>query len=250
MTQTMTFPPLSPSWQAILGNELQQPYMQTLLQFLESEQACQIQILPPQNLWFNALNSTPFENVKVVILGQDPYPTPGHAHGLCFSVQPDVSPLPKSLLNINKELLSDLNINNSANGYLQPWAEQGVLLINAVFTVEAGKANAHQKKGWERFTDAIIQAINNQREHCVFVLWGSYAQKKGHFIDRSKHLVLEAVHPSPLSAYRGFFGSQPFSKTNAYLQEHNLKPIDWKLPEPEKNRFSASERIEAQKELF
>ena len=226
----MTFPPLIHSWQTVLGDEFQKPYMQTLLHFLNAEQTCHRQILPPQTLWFNALNSTPFENVKVVILGQDPYPTPGHAHGLCFSVKPDVSPLPKSLLNINKELLSDLNIDNTANGCLQAWADQGVLLINAVFTVEAGKANAHQNKGWEAFSDAIIQAINSQKQHCVFILWGAYAQKKGRFIDRNKHLVLESVHPSPLSAYRGFFGSQPFSKTNRYLEQHHIPPIHWQLP--------------------
>jgi len=226
----MTFPKLSPSWQAILSQEFDQPYMQALIKFLQSEQNAGKQILPPQDHWFNALNSTPFEAVKVVILGQDPYPTPGHAHGLCFSVQPDVKPLPKSLLNINKELLSDLNIDNSQNGCLQPWAEQGVLLINAVLTVEAGQANSHQNQGWELFTDAIIQAVNNQKQHCVFILWGSYAQKKGRYIDREKHLVLESVHPSPLSAYRGFFGSQPFSKTNAYLQAHGLQEINWQLP--------------------
>lgn len=226
----MMFPTLSPSWQAVLGRELEQDYMHRLLTFLQNEQACDKQILPPKAQWFSALNSTPFEHVKVVILGQDPYPTPGHAHGLCFSVQPGVTPLPKSLLNINKELLSDLNIDNSANGYLQPWAEQGVLLINAILTVEAGRANAHQNRGWETFTDAIIKVISEERQHCVFILWGNYAQKRGRFIDRDKHLVLEAVHPSPLSAYRGFFGSRPFSKANAYLVKHQLTPIEWKLP--------------------
>lgn len=231
----MTFPPLSQSWQAVIGSELEQDYMLNLLVFLQNEQESNKQILPPKLQWFSALNSTPFEEVKVVILGQDPYPTAGHAHGLCFSVQPNVTPLPKSLLNINKELLSDLNIDNSANGYLQSWAEQGVLLINAVFTVEAGKANAHQNKGWERFTDAIIQVVSDQKQRCVFILWGNYAQKKGHFIDRDKHLVLEAVHPSPLSAYRGFFGSQPFSKTNIYLEKNGLKPIDWRVSSLTKN---------------
>lgn len=226
----MSFPKLSSSWQSVIGQEFDQPYMQKLMQFLQSEQDTGKQILPPQEQWFSALNSTPFEEVKVVIIGQDPYPTPGHAHGLCFSVLPEVKPLPKSLLNINKELLTDLNIDNSQNGYLLPWAEQGVLLINAVLTVVAGKANAHQNRGWEQFTDAIIQAVNNQKQHCVFILWGSYAQKKGRFIDREKHLVLEAVHPSPLSAYRGFFGSQPFSKTNAYLKSQGLTEINWQLP--------------------
>jgi len=226
----MLTPKLSTSWQRVLGQEFDQPYMLKLMQFLQMQETAGKQILPPKEFWFNALNSTPFESVKVVILGQDPYPTPGHAHGLCFSVQPEVSPLPKSLLNINKELLSDLNIDNSQTGYLQPWAEQGVLLINAVLTVEPGKANAHQNQGWESFTDAIIQAINTQKQNCVFILWGSYAQKKGRFIDRDKHLVLEAVHPSPLSAYRGFFGSQPFSKTNHYLKQHGITEINWQLP--------------------
>ena len=226
----MNFPSFSDSWQALLGDELTKPYMQTLLTFLQSEQASGKQILPSHADWFNALNCTPFDQVKVVIIGQDPYPTPGHGHGLCFSVQPDVHPLPKSLVNINKELWSDLGIDNSHNGFLQPWSKQGVLLINAVLTVEAGKANSHQNKGWETFTDAIIKAVNERKEHCVFILWGSYAQKKGRFIDRKKHCVLEAVHPSPLSAYRGFFGSQPFSKTNQYLIENNVSPIQWRLP--------------------
>ena len=246
----MTFPPLSKSWQPILGREFEQEYMQDLLAFLQNEQACDKQILPPKPEWFSALNSTPFEQVKVVILGQDPYPTPGHAHGLCFSVQPNVTPLPKSLLNINKELLSDLNIDNSANGYLQSWADQGVLLINAVLTVEAGRANSHQKKGWESFTDAIIQAISDQKQHCVFILWGNYAQKKGRFIDRKKHLVLEAVHPSPLSAYRGFFGSQPFSKTNDYLKKHHLEPINWAVPPKTGLEQAALSTVNKQAELF
>lgn len=225
--------PLSTDWQNIIGQEFTKPYMQQLQAFLQAEQANGKQILPAQEQWFNALNSTPFDRVKVVIIGQDPYPTPGHAHGLCFSVQPEVSPLPKSLLNINKELLSDLNIDNSHSGYLQPWAEQGVLLINAVLTVEAGNANAHQNRGWESFTDTIIQAINDHKQHCVFILWGSYAQKKGRFIDRQRHLVLESAHPSPLSAYRGFFGSAPFSKTNLYLQQHQQTAINWQLPQAE-----------------
>ena len=217
-------------WQTVIQTELQQPYMQALQNFLENEQREGKIILPPENLWFNALQSTPLSDVKVVILGQDPYPTVGHAHGLCFSVLPDVKPLPKSLLNINKELLSDMHINNSHTGYLQPWAKQGVLLLNAVLTVEAGHANSHQNKGWERFTDAIIQAVNNQNQNCVFILWGAYAQKKGKTIDRHRHLVIESPHPSPLSAYRGFFGSRPFSQTNDYLVAHSNQPIDWQLP--------------------
>ncbi|MGM0541180.1 MAG: uracil-DNA glycosylase [Pseudomonadota bacterium] len=217
-------------WHSVLKNELQQPYMQCLQKFLASEQRQGKTILPPENLWFNALQSTPFNQVKVVILGQDPYPTIGHAHGLCFSVLPEVKPLPKSLQNINKELLTDIQVDNSHTGFLQPWAEQGVLLLNAVLTVEAGKTGSHQNKGWETFTDAIIQAVNTQREHCVFILWGAYAQKKGKIIDRNRHLVIESPHPSPLSAYRGFFGSRPFSRTNDSLITHSHQPIDWQLP--------------------
>ncbi|MBN2865617.1 MAG: uracil-DNA glycosylase, partial [Thiotrichales bacterium] len=221
---------LSPSWLDQIGDEFHKPYMKSLKDFLLSEKAHGKTILPLGSQWFNALNSTAFENVKVVILGQDPYPTPGHAHGLCFSVLPDVKPLPKSLMNINKELESDCGVHNTHTGYLQPWAAQGVLLLNAVLTVEAGKANSHQNKGWEAFTDAIIRQLNQHKEHLVFILWGSYAQKKGAFIDRQRHCVLESVHPSPLSAYRGFFGSKPFSKTNHYLISHGLSPIDWQLP--------------------
>lgn len=221
---------LSESWLAQIGDAFNQPYMQQLKTFLMAEKAQGKRILPPGKLWFNALNSTPFESVKVVIIGQDPYPTPGHAHGLCFSVLPDVTPLPKSLLNINKELMDDIGVNNQHTGYLQPWAAQGVLLLNAVLTVEAGKANAHQNQGWEKFTDTIIAQLNAQKEHLVFILWGSYAQKKGQFIDRNRHLVIESPHPSPLSAYRGFFGSRPFSRTNTYLAQQGLPPINWQLP--------------------
>ncbi|WP_028487233.1 uracil-DNA glycosylase [Thiomicrorhabdus chilensis] len=216
-------------WENVLAGEYQKPYLQTLQSFLQKEIAAGKQILPKQEEWLNALESTPFENVRVIIIGQDPYPTPGHSHGLCFSVKPDVKPLPKSLLNINKELLSDLNIDNNHIGYLQPWAKQGVLLLNAVLTVEASNSNSHQNKGWEQFTDAVIQQINDRLSHCVFILWGGYAQKKGRFIDRTKHLVLESAHPSPLSAYRGFFGSHPFSQTNNYLISHGKSPINWQL---------------------
>ncbi|WP_321324832.1 uracil-DNA glycosylase [Thiomicrorhabdus sp.] len=221
---------LDSSWLSYLEKEFNQPYMQALKAFLVNEKDQGKTILPKGNQWFNALNSTPLESVKVVILGQDPYPTVGHAHGLCFSVQPEVKPLPKSLLNINKELADDLGVNNQHTGNLQPWAEQGVLLLNAVLTVEAGKTNAHQNKGWEQFTDAVIQTINDQTEHTVFILWGAYAQKKGKMIDRNKHLVIESPHPSPLSAYRGFFGSKPFSKANQYLLENHRSAIDWQLP--------------------
>ncbi len=216
---------LDKSWYEKLSSEFDKPYMKSLNEFLENRD----NILPKRELWFNALNSTPLDDVKVVIIGQDPYPTPGHAHGLCFSVLPDVKPLPKSLLNINKELQDDLGIDNSQCGYLQNWSEQGVLLLNAVLTVEAGSANAHQGKGWEKFTDKIIETINESKENVVFILWGGYAQKKGAKIDERKHLVIKDPHPSPLSAYRGFFGSKPFSKTNKYLKEHNLKEIDWKI---------------------
>ncbi len=221
---------LEASWLSRLKNQFDQPYMQKLKTFLLDEKQQGKTILPKGGQWFNALNSTPFDKVKVVILGQDPYPTPGHAHGLCFSVQPGVSPLPKSLLNINQELYDDLGVDNRHSGYLQPWTEQGVLLLNAVLTVEAGKSNAHQNRGWEAFTDAIVDEINRDTEHTVFILWGAYAQKKGRMIDRNRHFVIESPHPSPLSAYRGFFGSRPFSRCNAYLQANGKTPINWQLP--------------------
>lgn len=220
---------LEKSWLTALNDEFSKPYMKELKSFLAQEKRKNKQILPKGSLWFNALNSTPLNRVKVVILGQDPYPTIGHAHGLCFSVLPEVKPLPKSLLNINKELYEDIGVNNNHIGYLQPWAEQGVLLLNAVLTVEAGKSNAHQGKGWEIFTDKIVEVINRECHNVVFILWGGYAQKKGVSIDSSKHLIIKSPHPSPLSAYRGFFGSRPFSRTNQYLQSVGKKPIDWQL---------------------
>jgi uracil-DNA glycosylase len=220
---------LESSWLDVIGSEFDQPYMQQLRDFLKAEKEAGQNILPHSSLWFNALNTTPFDQVKVVILGQDPYPTPGHAHGLCFSAMPEVKPLPKSLININKELLEDLGINNSHTAYLQPWAEQGVLLLNSVLTVQAGNANSHQGKGWEKFTDAIIRALNEQAESIVFILWGNYAQKKAAFIDTDKHHIIKTVHPSPLSAYRGFFGSKPFSQANIYLEQANKTPINWQL---------------------
>ena len=219
---------LEKSWNKYLSAELQKEYMQSLLSFLKSEEDQGKNIFPEKNLWFNALNSTPLSNVKVVILGQDPYPTPGHAHGLCFSVQPDVKPIPKSLINIYKELESDLGIVNE-NGNLQSWAEQGVLLLNSVLTVESGNANSHQGKGWEQFTDKVISVINESETPVVFVLWGAYAQKKGAVIDESKHLVIRSAHPSPLSAYRGFWGSKPFSKINGFLKKNGQCEINWKL---------------------
>jgi uracil-DNA glycosylase len=220
---------LEASWLVQLEDEFDKAYMQNLKQFLVSEKSMGKNILPKPSLWFNALNSTPLSSVKVVILGQDPYPTVGHANGLCFSALPEVKPLPKSLINIYKELQSDLGIDNFHTPYLQPWAEQGVLLLNAVLTVEAGKSNAHANKGWEKFTDKIIEVINQNCQNVVFILWGAYAQKKGASIDGSKHLVLKAPHPSPLSAYRGFFGSRPFSTLNGYLQSVGKEGINWQL---------------------
>jgi len=220
---------LEASWLALLEDEFDKAYMQELKKFLLNERALGKNILPKASLWFNALNSTPLDSVKVVILGQDPYPTVGHAHGLCFSALPNVKPLPKSLINIYKELQEDLGIDNFHTPYLQPWAEQGVLLLNAVLTVEAGKSNAHAGKGWEQFTDKIIEIINQKCQHVVFILWGAYAQKKGVAIDTSKHMIIKSAHPSPLSAYRGFWGSKPFSRTNNYLQSVGKNGIEWKL---------------------
>ena len=220
---------LEASWLKHLENEFQQPYMQTLKNFLQIEKQQGKTILPKGSLWFNALNSTPLEKVKVVILGQDPYPTIGHAHGLCFSAMPEVRPLPKSLINIYKELQDDLGIDNFHTPYLQPWAEQGVLLLNAILTVEAGKSNSHQGKGWERFTDKIIEVVNQECDNVVFILWGAYAQKKGASIDTTKHMIIKSPHPSPLSAYRGFFGSRPFSRTNSFLISKGKESINWQL---------------------
>ncbi len=220
---------LEKSWLKELIDEFEKPYMQQLKNFLQNEKSQGKIILPASSLWFNALNSTPFDKVKVVILGQDPYPTLGHAHGLCFSAMPEVKPLPKSLININTELMDDCKIDNRHTGYLQPWAEQGVLLLNAVLTVEQGKPNAHQGQGWEQFTDKIIHLLNEKKEGLVFILWGAYAQRKGVFIDQQKHLVIKSPHPSPLSAYRGFYGSKPFSCTNNYLSLSGKEQIDWQL---------------------
>lgn len=218
------------SWRQRLLSQFQQPYMQQLRDFLKQQKALGKIIFPKGTEYFNAFNLTPFEQVKVVILGQDPYHGPNQAHGLCFSVQPGVA-LPPSLLNIFKELQRDLNIPMPNHGNLTHWAEQGVLLLNAVLTVEQGKANAHQGKGWEQFTDAVIRELNDHREGIVFMLWGSYAQKKGQFIDRKKHCVLQAPHPSPLSAHRGFLGCGHFSKANDYLKKRGLEPIDWVVPD-------------------
>ena len=219
---------LEPSWLAQLATEFEQPYMQALKQFLKHEKASGKTIYPPSQCIFNAFNSTPFDQVKVVILGQDPYHGPGQAHGLCFSVQSGVAP-PPSLVNIFKELQSDVGIVTPKSGNLQSWADQGVLLLNATLTVAAGSAGSHQGKGWERFTDQAIEALNREREGLVFLLWGAYAQKKGALIDTQKHCVLKSPHPSPLSAHRGFLGNKHFSKANQWLESNTLPAIDWNL---------------------
>lgn len=219
---------LHPSWQAVIGDEFNQPYMQRLRQFLVEQKAAGKTIYPPMPLLFNAFNRTPFERTRVVIIGQDPYHGEGQAHGLSFSVPAGVK-LPPSLRNVFKEIEADLGIRMSGTGDLSAWAEQGVLLLNAMLTVEQAQAGSHQKKGWEQFTDAAIHALNEQRQGLVFVLWGSYAQKKGAFINADKHLVLKSVHPSPLSAHRGFFGNKQFSQINQYLQSQGQASIDWQL---------------------
>jgi uracil-DNA glycosylase len=202
--------------------------MTSLRSYLKGRIQQKALVFPEPSDWFAALHAVSFEDVKVVILGQDPYHGPGQAHGLCFSVREGVS-LPPSLVNIYKELNADLGIPPAKTGYLMPWAKQGVLLLNSVLTVEAGMAASHQGKGWEKFTDRIIHKLAEEREGLVFVLWGAYAQKKGAFIDRNRHLVIESPHPSPLSAHRGFLGSRPFSKINKYLVEQGKVPIEWSL---------------------
>ncbi len=223
---------LHPSWLAVIGDELEKPYMLALRHFLKEEKAAGKVIFPPSPMIFNAFNHTPFDKVRVVIIGQDPYHGQDkgqpQAHGLSFSVPNGIAP-PPSLVNIFKEIASDLNIKMSRNGDLTPWADQGVLLLNATLTVEQAKAGAHQGKGWEAFTDAAIATLNKHRQGLVFVLWGSYAQKKGAFIDEKKHLVLKSVHPSPLSAHRGFFGNRQFSTINQYLIQQGQTPINWQL---------------------
>ena len=218
---------LHPSWQAVLSDELQKPYISELRDFLKQEKALGKVIYPPSPLIFNAFNQTHFDKVRVVIIGQDPYHGPRQAHGLSFSVPQGVA-LPPSLMNIFKEISADLNISMSTKGDLTPWAAQGVLLLNATLTVEHAQAGSHQGRGWETFTDAAIAALNHHREGLVFVLWGSYAQKKGALIDEAKHLVLKSVHPSPLSAHRGFFGNHQFSAINQYLTQRGEVAIDWK----------------------
>ena len=214
---------------AKLGDEFNKDYMLTLRRFLREQKAQRKVIYPQGSEFFAAFNSTPFEQVKVVILGQDPYHGPDQAHGLSFSVNHGVR-IPPSLLNIYKEIESDLGIAPANNGFLQHWAEQGVLLLNSVLSVERGQAASHQGKGWEEFTDQAIAQLNEYRQGLVFMLWGSYAQRKGQIIDQNKHKVLKAPHPSPLSAHRGFFGCRHFSQANAYLESQGLEPIDWQVP--------------------
>jgi uracil-DNA glycosylase len=221
---------LEDSWKHVLGPEFQNPYMSELRRFLVAEKEAGKRIFPKGSEYFRALDLTPLDEVKVVILGQDPYHGFGQAHGLCFSVQPGVR-IPPSLVNIYKEMETDLGIPTAKHGFLEHWARQGVLLLNSVLTVEEGQAAAHQGKGWERFTDAVIRTVNDECDGIVFMLWGSYAQKKAAFVDKARHLVLKAPHPSPLSAHNGFFGSRHFSKANAYLIEQGREPVDWRLPE-------------------
>ncbi len=221
---------LNPSWLEPLRNEFEQPYMADLKRFLMNERERGKRIFPKGKEWFRALDLTPLDKVRVVILGQDPYHGKGQAHGLCFSVQAGVRP-PPSLLNIYKELETDLGIIRPTHGFLEHWASQGVLLLNSVLTVQMGQAASHRDRGWERFTDRIIREVNAKNEPVVFMLWGSYAQKKAAFVDTSLHLVLKAAHPSPLSAHSGFFGCQHFSKANAFLESRGMEPIDWALPE-------------------
>lgn len=210
-----------------LEKDFESDYMKDLKSFLKSEYEKKKVIYPQKSEYFRALDLTPVEQVKVVILGQDPYHGPGQAHGLCFSVQEGVK-FPPSLMNIYKERQNDLNFPIPESGDLTRWGEQGVLLLNSVLTVEKEKAASHQGQGWERFTDRVISVVNEQCPHVVFILWGSYAQKKAAFVDRSRHLVLESAHPSPLSSYRGFFGSKPFSKANAFLVSKGLTPVNWR----------------------
>lgn len=226
---TMNSIKLDKSWLSLLEGEFTKPYMEDLRDFLDQEAKAGKTIYPKNDDVFAALNLTPFDQVKVVILGQDPYHGPNQAHGLSFSVKPGVK-VPPSLVNIYKELSEDLGVRIPSHGYLESWAKQGVLLLNNVLTVEDGKAGSHHKKGWEQFTDKIIELLNEKKENLVFILWGSPAQKKAAAVDEKKHFVLKSVHPSPLSSYRGFFGSKPFSQTNAFLKKKGIKEVDWEVP--------------------
>ncbi len=221
-------PKMDESWKEVLQNEFEKDYFYQLRTFLVNEKKANKTIYPPGSLIFNAFNSTPFEKVKVIILGQDPYHGKGQAHGLCFSVQHGIKP-PPSLKNMYKELHSDLGISIPNHGCLQKWADQGVFLLNAILTVEASKPASHQKKGWEQFTDAVIKTLSEKREGIVFLLWGSFAKSKASLIDREKHHILTSTHPSPFSAHYGFLGCKHFSKANQLLKEKGTTPIDWSL---------------------
>ena len=225
---------LHESWLEPLRGEFDSAYMQSLKTFLAAEKAAGKRIFPKGGEWFRALDLTPLERVRVVILGQDPYHGPGQAHGLCFSVRPEVA-TPPSLVNIYQELESDLGLAPPRHGHLESWAKQGVLLLNSVLTVQMGEAASHRERGWERFTDAVIRLVNARETPVVFMLWGSYAQKKAAFVDSvergGRHLVLRAPHPSPLSAHKGFLGCRHFSQANAFLESRGQQPIDWRLPE-------------------
>lgn len=214
-------------WKQVLEPEFDKPYFYQLTEFVRQQYKTR-QVFPPARQIFNAFDRCPFSQVKVVILGQDPYHGPGQANGLCFSVNDGVTK-PPSLINIFKELEDDLGESRPATGNLEGWADQGVLLLNATLTVQAHQAGSHQNKGWEQFTDRVVATLVNQNSNLVFILWGSYAQKKGAVIDTRRHLVIRSAHPSPLSAHRGFFGSRPFSRTNKYLQEHGKPPIIWQI---------------------
>ncbi|MDR0970829.1 MAG: uracil-DNA glycosylase [Bacteroidales bacterium] len=213
------------SWKKVLKEEFSKPYFSSLVSFLKEEYSKKT-IFPQGKNIFYAFDTCPFDKVKVVILGQDPYHEKGQAHGLAFSVEENI-PIPPSLKNIYKEINSDLGFLNLKTGDLTPWAKQGVLLLNATLTVEAHKAGSHQNKGWETFTDSVVEVLSKKKENLVFILWGNYAQRKGRIIDREKHLILSSSHPSPLSAYNGFFGNHHFSQTNAFLEKHNQSPIVW-----------------------
>ncbi len=221
--------PLPTSWRPHLDPELEMPYWRTLRDFVDGERARHA-VYPPEDDVFSALELVPYEKVKVLILGQDPYHGPGQAHGLAFSVRPGVTP-PPSLRNMFRELRDEMGCPVPGHGHLVPWARQGVLLLNAVLTVRDGEPNAHKAKGWEKFTDAVIRAVNERPHRVVFVLWGGYAARKAELIDRGRHVIVQSAHPSPLSANRGFFGSRPFSQVNAALEESGQAPIDWCLPE-------------------
>lgn len=220
---------LHESWREPLAEQFAAPHMQALKSFLQSEKAAGKRLFPKGSEYFRALDLTPLDQVKAVILGQDPYHGEGQAHGLCFSVRPGVR-TPPSLMNIYKEMQADLGIVPAHHGFLEHWARQGVLLLNSVLTVEMGRAASHQGKGWELFTDAVIRLVAQSQKPVVFMLWGAYAQRKAGFVDQSRHLVIKSAHPSPLSAHNGFLGSRPFSRANAFLEAHGRGAIDWALP--------------------